>query len=132
MKFNPQEIADKSRTIYDVQGALAVIKSQPSKFVCWGVTEIRLIGETKEDIRTIRLTANGLIHKGYVYVFLNGKDLYEFYLVSLDGELVKEVKDLFFDQLVDVIDQEIEYGVNTTSKEYQAKVFEESVNQLNN
>ena len=125
-----KSIADKSRTIYDINGLLHLLRLQPNKYMCWGVTETKTIGNSREDIRAVRLKVNGLLHKGYVFIFLNGKDLFDVYLTDLNHKTTKTINDLYFDQLVDIIDSEIEFKDGISNEEYKKQVFKETIKNL--
>jgi hypothetical protein len=47
-------------------------------------------------------------HRGYVYVFLNGADLYDVYICTTQGTIKEIGTDLYFDMLTDWIDDRIE------------------------
>jgi hypothetical protein len=47
-------------------------------------------------------------HKGYVKITLNGMDLYDIQLISTHGNIKKEFNNIYFDQMTEVIDNEIE------------------------
>ena len=45
--------------------------------------------------KVLRFKVNGHHHKGHVYVAVNGSDLYDVYLTTTRGNIVKEIKDIF-------------------------------------
>lgn len=59
-----------------------------------------------ENSLTFRVGARR--HKGYVKITLNGSDLYDIKLISTHGNVKDEFKDIYFDQMVEVIDDRIE------------------------
>jgi hypothetical protein len=65
---------------------------------------------------------SGYQHKGYLVVALNeGADLFEVYALSIKGEVKKEVKGVYIDQLIEVIDRMVEIG-EMSQEQYEAKV----------
>jgi len=78
-----------------------------------------------EDVKTINngvsFKVNGLILKGRVEIYLNeGKDLFEVSFYDKDENLIKQIDEVYFDQLVNVIDKNVEY----TGSDYEDKVKE--------
>lgn len=76
-----------------------------------------------EDVKTIKngvsFKVNGLILKGRVEIYLNeGKDLFEVSFYDKDENLIKQIDEVYFDQLVDVIDKNVEF----TGSDYEDKV----------
>lgn len=60
----------------------------------------------------------GFKHAGKVQIVLDeGKDLFEVHLISENGEKIKTIEDVFLDNLVSVIDENIEKR-KITRKEY--------------
>jgi len=56
------------------------------------------------------MTVSGHHHKGHVYIFVNGMDLFDVYLTTNRGTIVHKSGDmgLYFDQLVEWIDEKVE------------------------
>jgi hypothetical protein len=90
---------------------LQLLRSSQSIFWSWGATAFTVITE-KGYKKALRFKSNGYKHKGHVYISVNGMDLYDVLLTSTMGTIVKEIKDLYFDQLVKVIDENIEKQTN--------------------
>ena len=85
---------------------MALLKSQYIKFICWGAKSFTV--DNNKNCRMFRMTVSGKLHKGYVYIFVNGSDLFDVYLTTKKGIITKIQKDLYFDMLVDCIDDNIE------------------------
>ncbi len=83
-----------------------LLRSNLSIFFSWG-SHAYLVDD-KTDCRMFRMTVQGHLHKGYVYIFLNGMDLFDVYLTSNRGTIKKIQKDLYFDMLTEWIDNNIE------------------------
>ena len=56
---------------------------------------------------------NGFKHKGWVFVRYNeGKDLFDVELRGNDMTIIRLIEDVYFDQLVNVIDHAVEHTEN--------------------
>ena len=56
----------------------------------------------------LEFKVQGFKLKGYVRITLNGLDLYDITFKNLKGEVVKEIKDVYNEDMVDLIDNEVE------------------------
>ena len=82
-----------------------ILKNDMTIIWSWGI-----------DPNTIKIIPSGLefhvqgfIHTGMVRIELNeGLDLFEITLISEAGEAVKKIEEVYVDQLVSVIDQNVE------------------------
>ena len=74
------------------------------KMMCWGAHNF--VGCGKE--RFLRITVSGMKFQGYVKITLNGLDYYDISFIKKNGEVKKEVENISFDEMVDVIDNYIE------------------------
>ena len=90
----------------DPNELMQLLKSDINVFWSWGVE--KLIIDSKSNTKMLRLTVNGHHHKGHVFIFLNGLDLFDVYLTSRTGKIKTIIEGLYFDQLVDWIDEKIE------------------------
>ena len=75
-------------------------------FWSWGAHNFMV--DRMKSPRMFRMLVNGNHHKGHVYIFLNGLDLFDVYYTSNRGTIKKISKDLYFDMLVNDIDTTIE------------------------
>lgn len=77
-------------------------------FWSWGAEGFTV--DKKPYATMFRMKVNGHHHKGHVYIFLNFMDLFDVYLTKVDGTIVQktESEGLFFDQLVEWIDEKVE------------------------
>lgn len=83
----------------------SILKTQIAVFMSWGVDpkSIKVIGGG------IEFHCQGFKHTGKVQVVLDeGKDLFEIHLISENEELVKTVEDVYLDNLISVIDENVE------------------------
>lgn len=106
-KINYEEIRKQSRNL-NPNELLNLLKGDVFKFWSWGAENFTI--DKKDDCRMFKMTVNGHHHKGHVYIFLNGLDLFDVYLTKKDGEIVQKTSEegLYFDQLVDWIDERVE------------------------
>ena len=105
--INFEEIT-KSCRVFDPNETIAQLRMDAIKFMCWGATAFTV--DNMKKPRMLRFKVSGMKHKGHVYVFLNGADLYDVYLTTIKGKIVDTngSMGLYFDQLTDWIDDRIE------------------------
>ena len=104
----------KSCRVFDPRETMAQLKMDFMKFICWGATAFTVDNQRKP--RMLRFKVSGMKHKGHVYIFLNGSDLYDVYLTTLKGKII-EISEgshggLYFDMLTDWIDDRVEKQEN--------------------
>lgn len=101
-KFNLSEITKVCRQM-EVKETVNLLNTQRTKLWSWGAN-----GYTNCFNKALKFKVQAHRHKGYIYITVNGNDLYDVYLVSTHNNLKKQFNDIFFDDLVDIIDNEIE------------------------
>ena len=101
--INYEAILKRCR-VFDYTELLKVLNHNKSIFWSWGSHNFIL--DSVKDTRMFRMTVNGRYHKGHVYIFVNASDLFEVYLTTNHGKIVKktDVFGIYFDVLVDWID----------------------------
>lgn len=104
-KIDAREIAKQSRNL-DPKELMALLKQDISVFFSWGSHNFTI--DNAKDCRMFRMNVQGHHHTGHVYIFVNGMDLFDVYYTSNRGTIKDVDKDLYFDQLVEVIDNKIE------------------------
>jgi hypothetical protein len=102
MKIDLNELSNSSRT-QDGNGTMKVLRHNAPVFFSWGGHGFTMINN-----KVLKFSVNGHHHKGHVYVVVNGSDLYDVYLTTSHKNIVKEMKDIYFDELQDRIDCAIE------------------------
>lgn len=102
-KIDPLKIAKESRDM-DAKEIVRFFYSHGPKFWSWGADKFTDINK-----RGLRFTVNAHHHKGHVYLFVNGSDLFDIYLTTSHGNIKEKICDIYLDQLVDVIDKKIEW-----------------------
>lgn len=92
----------------DFDELISLLKSDIMKFWSWGVHNIRI--DSKNRMRMFRMNVQGHHHKGHVYIFLNGLDLFDVYLTYTNGVIKTRTDEMgiYADQLVDWIDEKVE------------------------
>ena len=118
---NNIEIAEEDVKLADY--IYSILKFQPTILLSWGIqcpVVIKL---------GLRFRVNGFLHKGIVEILYNeGADLFDVYLINEDGTLKELIEGVYFDELVDVIDQHVEWTENyneRVNKEYNITNYEE-------
>jgi hypothetical protein len=101
-----EEITKSCRSL-DVRELMQLLMADINMFFSWGVQRTKVVDNTANP-RMLRLTVNGHHHKGHVYIFVNGMDLYDVYLTSRQGKIKVIQTDLYFDDLAEWIDEKIE------------------------
>ena len=105
-KIDVQAITKGCRNL-DPKELMYLLKSDIMKFWSWG--SHAFIIDNRKNIRMFRMSVSGHHHKGHVYIFVNGLDLFDVYLTSSQGTIKDKTEEgLYFDQLVDWIDNKIE------------------------
>ena len=105
--INYEEIRKHCRNL-NPQELLQLLRADFWRFASWGATAFTV--DNKNDCRMMRFKVNGHHHKGHVYIFVNGDDLFDVYLTSLQGTIKDHTEQgLYFDMLFDWIDKRIEY-----------------------
>lgn len=103
--INTSEITKGCRQL-EMNDLMYILRSDISRFWSWGAHALRI--DKKSNVRMFRMTVNGHHHKGHVYIFLNGLDLFDVYLTSAQGTIKRIQTDLYNDMLADWIDTAIE------------------------
>lgn len=82
----------------------------------WGTMKMR--ATEFRNMNGLTFTVNGFIHKGVVNIVYNaGGDYFEVFTMNENSEVKDHVKDVYFDELVDVVDRLVEKG-DSTDEEY--------------
>jgi hypothetical protein len=96
----------KSCRQFDITELMSLLRHDMNKFWSWGSHAFTI--DNKNNTKMFRMTVSGHHHKGHLYIFLNGLDLFDVYLTSNRGTIKDIIKDQYFDMLVDSIDRRIE------------------------
>lgn len=118
---NNIEIAEEDVKLADY--IYSILKFQPTILLSWGIQRPVVIK------LGLRFRVNGFLHKGIVEILYNeGADLFDVYLINEDGTLKELIEGVYFDQLVDTIDDHVEMVENynqRVNEEYNITNYEE-------
>lgn len=105
------------RDVFEVNDVFRVIQSGRSITWSWGISNIRNFHD-----RALTFSVNGFKHKGIVAITYNRvPDLFNVELRTSHYNLKEEVKGVYIDQLIQVIDSLVETD-NDQSTEYKEQV----------
>jgi hypothetical protein len=96
-------VASKYEREFDLIETMKVLKHKIFIYFSWGVSKV-----ANFEHKAMVLKVNARRHKAYVVITLAWNDTYSVYLLKTNGEVKKEFKEVYFDQLVEIIDNEIE------------------------
>ena len=96
----------KSCRVLNMDELFALLKMNTPRWWSWGAS--KFLVDNMESPRMFRMFVRGNLHKGHVYIFLNGMDLFDVYLTTLSGTIKEKVEGLYFDNLAETIDNKIE------------------------
>jgi hypothetical protein len=102
MKNISEFIPKNYREFYSMQELVSAI-SRTLKVITWAAC-----GWTKMNKALLRFRVSAHRHKGYVYIAVNGADLFDIWLTNLKGDVKKTFTDVYVEDLITVIDDEIE------------------------
>lgn len=79
----------------------------------WGAEKWCMCGDGKSgrEVKAIRFKSNGFLHKGLVYITVNGLDLFDIYLTTLNGKIKSVTNDIYLEDLINTIDRLVETEV---------------------
>lgn len=100
--IDPLNDFNKCRDINAAE-AIALLRLEGFRFWSWGANAFVTV-----KTKALRFKVNGHHHKGHVYLSVNGCDLFDVVLTSTMGTVKKVMTDIYFDDLFDRIDVEIE------------------------
>jgi hypothetical protein len=88
---------------FDPKETLKVLSYHKSIYWSWGVSKL-----VNVDNKGLLMKVNGHHHKGYVFITLGYEDLYKVFIISTHGNIKDKYEGIYFDGLVEVIDNRIE------------------------
>lgn len=115
-----QEDMDMGKHIY------SILLAQPTIIMSWGFQSPVVIK------LGLRFRVNGFLHQGVVVVKYNeGADLFDIYLLDNANQEKETIEEIYFDELVEVIDNHVERVVNyneRVNEEYNIINYDEESN----
>ena len=105
--LNIKEASCREMYMPDLMYAL---KCNLSIFWSWGVDTSKNTVDNIKHPKMFRMKVSGRHHKGYVYIFLNGLDLFDVYLTDKMNVIKDRTEEtgIYVMDLVDWIDEKIE------------------------
>ena len=102
------ETTNKNKEDFDLAVyILKVLSMRKITITSWGINSIKVIHDG------LQFEVNGFKHSGLVQViYQHGLDLFKIILLTNEMELVKEITEIYFDELVSVIDEHVEMVEN--------------------
>jgi hypothetical protein len=93
----------KGEREFDLKETLSVLQYNRSIFWSWGVSKMINLKN-----KGLMMKVSGHHHKGWVLITLGWEDLYKVYIISNSGKELNAYDGVFFDDLVEIIDNRIE------------------------
>lgn len=97
------EIDTKKYVPFYTMNDLVKAMARNLKVWSWGAN-----GWTNLEGKMLKFKVNGHHHKGYVYIGVNGLDLFDIILVNNFGNIIEEIHDVYLEDLIDTIDVKVE------------------------
>lgn len=93
---------------FNIPELMSLLQHDMNKWWSWAPRNF-IVDNTKAP-RMFRMLVSGHHHKGHVYIFLNGSDLFDVYLTTNRGTIKQRTDEMgiYFDQLVEWIDNRVE------------------------
>jgi hypothetical protein len=101
-KFNHQTEA-QNLVRFDSMSELVNSWSRLTIVWSWGARGYTNIGN-----KFLKFRVSGHHHKGYVFIGVNGLDLFNIYIVSIAGNLKEKIENVYLEDLIHTIDVRIE------------------------
>lgn len=104
--MNKGEKIDVSKIVcreVNIEELIQLLRQRINVYWSWGVHALFSLNG-----KGLRFAVNGHHHKGHVYIVLNGMDLFDVYYTTRKGTIIDTNTDLYFDMLVQAIDERIE------------------------
>ena len=93
----------EKKLTFDIKQTLQVLRQNLTIYWSWGVSDLLNIND-----KGLLFRVRGHHHKGYVFITLDYTDTYDVYLISTHGNIVKKFDMVYFDNLVEIIDDNVE------------------------
>lgn len=91
----------------------SVLLMQPTILMSWGFQSPTIIKSAENKAGGFKFLVSGLIFQGWVHILYNeGADLFDIKLITSNGIERKFIERVYFDELVNVIDENVEWVEN--------------------
>lgn len=96
--------------VFSAQEFLGLLRMRLTMFLSWGCHAFKI---DSNNTRLFRMKVNGMNHKGHVYVFLNGLDLYDIFLTTTRGTILVRTPEegIYFDMVSEWLDKRIDQSI---------------------
>ena len=101
---NYKKVLELTGIEFNVSETLTLLRRYGYRFFSWGACNFSNIND-----KGLLFKSNGHHHKGYVFITLNGLDLYDVHILNGRFDHKETISDIYFDDLFDVIDKRIEF-----------------------
>jgi hypothetical protein len=109
--INKNELTKMGERVFHPKSAIDAITAVKTYFICWGVEKFEFLGvESDGWVKGVLFKVNGLKWKNHVLVTLSFMDWYQVRLIDKNGEVIKMIDDICFEELCLIIDRNIESG----------------------
>lgn len=88
---------------FDIQETLNVLSSQTPIIWSWGIRDF-----VRYKDQALAFKVSGYLFKGNVVITLAANDTYTVHLINNRNRIIKKIEQIYFDQLVEVIDINVE------------------------
>ena len=107
----------KDKIISMANYIMQILNSNIFVIMSWGFCNNIPYINKKTGEYGLRFKVNGFIHSGWVNVgYDNGTDTFTIYLLNNENKLVKKIEMVYFDTLLETIDNEVEHCSNYNEK----------------
>jgi hypothetical protein len=100
--INIDEITKSTRE-FNCNEILDYFRMHTHLFWSWGAN-----GFGNYNNKALKFKVNGHHHKGFVYIVLNGLDLFDVYLTAKSGKIKETLNDIYLEDLFTILDERIE------------------------
>jgi hypothetical protein len=100
--INIEEITKQTRE-FNCNEIVDYFRMHTYLFWTWGATAF-----ANYQNKALKFKVNGHLHKGHVYIVLNGADLFDVYITTTKGKIKETLNDVYIDQLFTLLDAKVE------------------------
>ena len=94
---------EDSYRVFESAGELVGAWSRNPIVWSWGAHNWQMI-----NTKVLRFRVNGHHHKGHVWIMVNGNDLFDVFLTTSQGNIVRNIKDVYIEDLTEAVDIAVE------------------------
>jgi hypothetical protein len=102
------QLRELGKRPFNLDETLLVLRSNRPIFWSWGVSKLLKVESQKQEEIGLVMKVNGHHHKSWVLITLSWDDTYTIHIINNVGRVLNIYENIYFDQLVEVIDNRIE------------------------